>query len=79
MKIQELKDKIVNVIYESCKENIIEEGRENDILSLDNSLPEIEDSINECNSLSELIDVMNDWGFDRESAFDEIDEIFIFE
>jgi hypothetical protein len=79
MKIQELKDKIVNVIYESCKENIIEEGRENDILSLDNSLPEIEDSINECNSLSELIDVMNDWGFDRESAFDEIDEIYTFE
>ena len=79
MKIQELKDKIVNVIYKSCKENIIEEGRENDILSLDNSLPEIEDSINECNSLSELIDVMNDWGFDRESAFDEIDEIYTFE
>lgn len=78
MKIQELKSKIVNIIYESCKENLIEDGRENDIPNLDNSLPEIKDSINKCNSLSDLIDVMNDWGWDNESAFDYITETFTF-
>ena len=76
MEIKELKNEINELLWGSVKESLIEDGRENELAE---TWFNIRDEINCCNSLTDFIKVMVDWGWDKNDALVSINDIFLME
>ena len=76
MEIKELKNEINEVLWGSVKESLIEDGRENELAETWFS---IRNEINCCDSLSDFIKVMDDWGWDKDDALEVINDTFLME
>jgi hypothetical protein len=76
MEIKELKNEINEVLWGSVKESLIDTEEEN---GLAEAWFSIRNEINCCDSLTDFIKVMVDWGWDKEDALEVINDTFLME